>query len=167
MDLGGIKQSDRPRVFLLSSTHGGEAHTLAAARAVIRAYRTQNVIQRQRRLVATVAEGLRSFVVRCGLNSELEIHASPWRVVVVCRDADGAVSTPFRTLLMQEMIGRGVLFQGIFLPCFMHTDHDVGKILEAFGQSCEVYRHALRYGLDGLLIGEPTRPVFRKYVDER
>jgi glutamate-1-semialdehyde 2,1-aminomutase len=167
MDLGGIKQSSQPRVFLLSSTHGGEAHTLAAARAVIHAYRTLDVIGHQHRLVARVAQGMRDVVTRHELGGALEVGASPWRVVVVCRDGNGAPSLPYRTLLMQEMIGRNVLFQGIFLPCFMHTDDDVTRILEAFDQSCAVYRHAVRHGVDGLLVGEPTRPVFRRYVAER
>jgi glutamate-1-semialdehyde 2,1-aminomutase len=85
----------------------------------------------------------------------------------VCRDSEGAASLPLRTLLMQEMIGRNVLFQGIFLPCFMHTDDDIARILDAFDQSCAVYRHALHHGLDELLVGESTRPVFRRYVAER
>jgi glutamate-1-semialdehyde 2,1-aminomutase len=166
MELGGIKQSAQPRVFLLSSTHGGEAHTLAAARAVIAAYRAHNVIGHQHRLVAQVSQGMRELVTRHGLDRTLEIHASPWRVVVVCRDGDNKVSLPLRTLLMQEMIGRNVLFQGVFLPCFAHTSEDVARIIEAFDQSCAVYRHALKHGVDGLLIGDVTRPVFRRFVTD-
>lgn len=166
MDLGGIKQSGQPRVFLLSSTHGGEAHTLAAALAVIRAYRTQDVIGYQHRLVAEVAQGMRDLVARHGLDGVIEIHASSWRVVLVCCDGTSAASLPLRTLLMQEMIGRNVLFQGVFMPCFAHTSEDVVKILDAFDQSCAVYRHALRHGVDGLLVGETTRPVFRRYVTD-
>jgi glutamate-1-semialdehyde 2,1-aminomutase len=167
MDLGGIKQSAQPRVFLLSSTHGGEAHTLAAARAVIQTYRTQDVIGHQHRLVAKVASGMRNAIARHGLGGAIDIHAAPWRVVVVCRDGEGAASLPLRTLLMQEMIGRNILFQGIFLPCFAHTDEDVVRVLDAFDQCCAVYRHALGHGIDGLLVGETTRPVFRRYVTER
>jgi glutamate-1-semialdehyde 2,1-aminomutase len=166
MDLGGIKQSSQPRVFLLSSTHGGEAHTLAAALAVVRAYRTQDVIGHQHRLVARVAAGMRDLVARHKLEGAIEIHASPWRVVLVCRDSEGVASLPLRTLLMQEMIGRNVLFQGVFMPCLTHTSEDVIRVLAAFDQSCAVYRHALRHGIDGILVGESTRPVFRKFVTD-
>lgn len=166
MDLGGIKQSSQPRVFLLSSTHGGEAHALAAALAVIRTYRTQDVIGHQHRLVAKVAQGMKELVMHHKLEGAIEVHAAPWRVVLVCRDGEGAVSLPLRTLLMQEMIGRNILFQGVFMPCFTHTSEDIAKILDAFDQSCAVYRHALRHGVDGLLVGETTRPVFRRYVTD-
>jgi glutamate-1-semialdehyde 2,1-aminomutase len=62
------------------------------------------------------------------------------------------------------MIGRGVLYQGVFLPCYEHTDEDIAHFLNAFRASCAVYRQALDGGVDNLLVGEPTRPVFRKYV---
>lgn len=166
MELGGIKQIEQPRVFLLSSTHGGEAHTLAAARAVIHEYKTKNVIGRHRDLVARVAAGMKCAVEKHGLAKTLEVHVAPWRIVTVCRDNDGQVSLPLRTLLLQEMIGRGALFQGLYLPCFSHTDADVDLVVNAFDESCGVYAHALRHGLDGLLVGEPTRPVFRKYVKD-
>ena len=166
MDLGGIKQTGQPRVFLLSSTHGGEAHTLAAACAVINEYKTKDVIGRHRKLVARVENGMRKTVLKFDLADHIGIFAAPWRVVTVCRDGEGQISSPFRTLLLQEMIGRGVLFQGLYLPCFTHTNDDLEVILEAFDQSCAAYRHALDHGLDGMLVGEPTRAVFRRYVAE-
>jgi glutamate-1-semialdehyde aminotransferase len=166
MDLGGILQTSQPRVFLLSSTHGGEAHVLAAARAVIHEYQSKDVLGRHRDLVTKVAEGMRACVRTHALTDALGIHASSWRVVVVCRDNENAVSMPLRTLLLQEMIGRGVLFQGLYLPCFTHTDEDIAVVLAALDQAFAVYSHALRHGLDGLLAGEPTKPVFRRYVAE-
>lgn len=164
MELGGIRQTSRPRVFLLSSTHGGEAHTLAAARAVIREYQTKDVVGHQRRLVARVAAEMNAVISAHDLGDAIQVHASPWRVVLVCRDSDGQVSALQRTLLLQEMIGRGVLFQGVFLPCFAHTDADIDRVLGAFDEACAVYKHALRHGVDGLLVGGATLPVFRKFV---
>lgn len=167
MELGGISQTEKPRVFLLSSTHGGEAHTLAAALAVIREYRRHDVIARHHALVARVAAGMRAHIAARGLANAIEVHASPWRVVLVFKGSKNNVCPQLRTLMLQEMIGRGVLFQGVFLPCFAHTDADIDYVLEAFDQACEVYRHALTHGVDGLLVGPATRPVFRKFVSDR
>ena len=163
MDLGGIKQPEAPRVFLMSSTHGGEAHTLAAARAVIAEYREKNVIARHRAIVAAVALGMRQRIAAHRLDDVLELRVVPWRILLICRTRAGEVSAALRTLLMQEMIGNGVLCQGFFLPCFSHTDADVAAVLEAFGKACAVYAYALDQGLDGLLVGDAARPVFRKY----
>lgn len=167
MELGGIKQKERPRVFLLSSTHGGEAHTLAAARAVIKEYRSKDVLGKHCSLVDAVARGFKQAIERHDLATGIGLHVAPWRIVLVCRDAEGGVSAAMRTLLMQEMIGRGVLFQGLYLPCFTHTDADVAAILDAFNHACAVYKHAMRHGLGDLLTGDPTRSVFRNYVTDR
>jgi glutamate-1-semialdehyde aminotransferase len=163
MDLGGIKQAASPRVFLMSTTNGAEAHALAAGRAVLNTYRTEDVLGHQHRLVARVAAAFRQSVAARGLSGVVDVHAATWRVVTVYRDADGRVSTPLRTLMLQEMIGRGVLFQGLFMPCYQHTDGDIAKVTTAFDESCAVYREALEQGVEQFLVGEPTRPVFRKY----
>jgi glutamate-1-semialdehyde 2,1-aminomutase len=164
MELGGIRQEVDPRVFLLSSTHGGEHHVLAAALAVIREYREQDVVGTLRRLTSNVAAGVRQTIRDAGLADYIEAHVSSWRIVFVFRDRAGEVSAPHRTLMLQEMIGRGVLYQGVFLPCFTHSADDIAHVLDAFRSSCDVYRQALDGGLEKLLVGEPTRPVFRKYV---
>jgi glutamate-1-semialdehyde aminotransferase len=163
MELGGIRQRQAPRVFLISTTHGGEAHALAAARAVLHVYQSNNVLAYHRNLVQRVKRGFLDAIESHKLTGSIEVHASDWRIVTVCRDADGEVSLPLRTLLLQEMIGRGVLFQGIFLPCYSHTDADVTQIVNAFSASARIYREALQYGVEKFLVGPPTRPVFRKY----
>ena len=163
MDLGGIQQRKAQRVFLISTTHGGEAHALAAARAVLHEYRTKDVIGHQGRIAAAVAEGMRRAVAAHGVGEFLQVHASPWRVVNVTHDAERKVSLAFRTLLLQEMIGRGALYQGFFLPCYAHTDADVDVVVRAFDATAAVYREALDHGVDKFLIGPAIRPVFRKY----
>jgi hypothetical protein len=110
-----------------------------------------------------VAAAFRQSVTAHGLSGIVDVHSATWRVVTVYRDADGRVSTPLRTLMLQEMIRRGVLFQGLFMPCYQHTDGDIAQVAAAFEESCAVYRQALERGLDQFLVGEPTRPVFRKY----
>jgi glutamate-1-semialdehyde aminotransferase len=163
MDLGGIVQEEAPRVFLISTTHGAETHALAAGRAVLREYQRYDVVGHQKQIVKAVTEGFSSVVEKYGLGHCLEIHTSGWRLICICRDRNGDVSPVLRTLLMQEMIGRGVLFTGYFLPCFEHTEEDVEQIVQAFEHTCQIYQQGLEAGVDALLVGEVTRPVFRKY----
>jgi glutamate-1-semialdehyde aminotransferase len=164
MELGGIRQNSAPRVFLLSSTHGAESTALAAALVVIKEYREKNVIAKLRKNVEIVADGVRRIVHDAGLDDYIEPHVASWRIAFLFRDRDRAISAPLRTLMLQEMIGRGVLFQGVFLPCFSHTETDLEQFLNAFEASCQVYQQGLDGGTGNLLVGEPTRPVFRKYV---
>lgn len=163
MDLGGILQEEAPRVFLISTTHGGEAHALAAGQAVLREYQQHDVIGHQRRTVKAVTDGFCAATKASGLEEYIEVHSSGWRVICLCKDRNGEMSSDLRTLLIQEMIGRGVLFTGYFLPCFMHTEEDVEQIVTAFEQTCRIYQQGLEAGVDGLLVGNAARPVFRRY----
>lgn len=45
MQLGGLSQTEFPRVFLLSTTHGAETHAMAAAMATMAVYRDEPVIE--------------------------------------------------------------------------------------------------------------------------
>jgi glutamate-1-semialdehyde 2,1-aminomutase len=164
MELGGIRQTGRPRVFLLSSTHGGETHSLAAAIATLDAYAKQDVIGRLHAHVARVAKAAKASIASAGLDDYIEPHIADWRIVFVFRDKARSISSEMRTLMLQEMIGRGVLYQGVFLSCFAHTDADIEHVIAAFDASCAVYRQAIDHGIGNLLVGEPARPVFRKYV---
>jgi len=163
MDLGGLKRTSEPRVFLMSTTNGAEAHALAAGLAVLRVYQSKDVLGHQRRLIAQAADGFRRAVSARALDGYIDVHAAAWRVVTVYRDREKRVSPAFRTLMLQEMIRRGALFQGIFMACYEHTDADVAALVAAFDQSCGVYAEALAHGVERHLVGQPTRPVFRKY----
>jgi glutamate-1-semialdehyde aminotransferase len=163
MDLGGIQANKHPKVFLLSSTHGGEAHTLAAALAVVKEYRDRDVIGTHHRLVAQVAERMRQVRAAHRLEAHIDITVTPWRIATAYRDKEGQFSASFRTMMLQEMFGHGVLFQGLFLPCFTHSDADIAQLVEAWDRSCTAYSYALEQGVAAVLVGRPTRPVFRRY----
>lgn len=163
MDLGGIKQTLSPRVFLISTTHGAETHALAAGREVLRIYQSRPILDHHEKIVKQVAKGMFEAVKSADLEGRIEIFPSHWRVVTAYKDINGQLSASLRTLMMQEMIKRGVLFQGLFLPCYSHNEMHVQKIITAFAESCWVYRDALRDGVGKYLVGPPVRPVFRKY----
>jgi glutamate-1-semialdehyde aminotransferase len=163
MDLGGIKQKPDPRVFLLSSTHGGEAHSLAAARVVIDIFKTQDVIGRHRQIISELADGMKRLITARNLESHVQLWVSSWRIIVLTLDVNGKADSTLRTLFCQEMIGHGVLTQGSFLPCFTHTDADIAQILLGFEKACDVLNYAIQHGVDDLLVGPAARPVFRKY----
>ena len=69
-----------------------------------------------------------------------------------------------KTLMMQEMISRGILFNGFFVPCFSHTESDVEFFISALNESLSVYADALVSGHEKFLNGPVIKPVFRKYL---
>ena len=93
----------------------------------------------------------------------VQIIACDWLPTFVFRDRQRAPSAGLRTLVMQEMIARGVLFQGVFVPCYSHAQSDVAKFVQCFDESLGVYAQALDEGHKRFLVGEPAKPVFRKF----
>jgi glutamate-1-semialdehyde 2,1-aminomutase len=98
------------------------------------------------------------------LEAYVQVIPCNWLIAFSFADAEKKQSGNFRTLFLQEMIKRGVLFQGAFYPCFSHTEEDIQYFVEAFNQSLAIYAQALTKGVEQFLIGEPTKAVFRKFV---
>src|SRR5690606_42109416 len=71
MRLGGLDHYDRPRVFLLSTTHGAETHVMAAGIATKRTYQPERGIEHRYppgvRVRDLVADGRRRHRLAAGL----------------------------------------------------------------------------------------------------
>jgi hypothetical protein len=65
---------------------------------------------------------------------------------------------------MQEMIKRGVLFQGLFIISYSHSEDDLFYFCKAFDEILVVYKKAVIDGYESYLTGQPTKPVFRKHL---
>ncbi|MBM3272718.1 glutamate-1-semialdehyde 2,1-aminomutase [Candidatus Kaiserbacteria bacterium] len=165
MELGGIRNSGDDKLFLISTTHGAETTGLAAMIATIEAFQTFGMIESNWARGEQLRGRLNRIVTAHRLNGHIEVKGEPCLLLLVCRNDQGNVDDAFRTLLMQEMIARGVLFQGMFYPTWSHQAAELDWIAAAFDESCEVYRRAIeRGGVDGLLVGAPAKPVFRKMI---
>lgn len=164
MELGGIRNTGSPKVFLISSTHGGETHTLAAGLATIKVFQEQKVVEHNHGIGDYFLQRLREIINRKGMGDFIQLADCNWMPVLIFKNNRKEVCMGMRTLIMQEMITRGVLFQGIFVPCYSHQREDVDFFASAFEDSLDIYKKALEDGYVGLLKGEPTRPVFRKFL---
>jgi len=163
MQLGDF-EGDDPRVFLLSATHGGETHAIAAARATLAELRERDVL---------------SHVWHTGLQLQLEIEAAARdagvaEVVSCCGypcsplvSFDGAGhcdrSDELRTLFLQETVARGVLMPYI-APSFSHTDSELERTAEAAAQAFRSVREVLDGApIDAYLHGPVVKPVFPRF----
>jgi len=165
MELGGIRREGDDKLFLISTTHGAETTGLAAMIATIKAFKQYNMIESNWARGKALKQRLEQVVRKHGLESGLELLGYPCLFVLVCRNSAGAPDDAYRTLMMQEMIARGVLFQGLFYPTWSHQQLEMDHLARAFDESCGIYRKAIDAGTtDGLLIGRPAKAVFRKKI---
>jgi glutamate-1-semialdehyde 2,1-aminomutase len=165
MELGGIRAEGGDKLFLISSTHGAESTGLAAMLATIEAFKTHNMIESNWARGEALKLRLEQIIKKHHLESFLKILGYPCLFVVSCFNSRGQADDFYRTLMMQEMIARGVLFQGLFYPTWSHQQSEMDHIAMAFDESCAIYKTAIDMGTtESLLIGRPAKPVFRAKI---
>lgn len=164
MELGGIRNVGKEKLFLISTTHGGETSSIAAALATMHEFEKLPVVQHNQGLGQKFIDGSARIIASHGLSHSIKNLQFNWHASLGYFDKEGQNSFGLRTLFHQEMIKRGVLFQGIFCPHFSHSEQDVEHILNAMDESCTVYKKGLEEGYEKYLKGEPIKAVFRKYI---
>jgi glutamate-1-semialdehyde aminotransferase len=143
------------------TTFGGEALSLAAARATIRELRDRQVpayLARQGR------------VLRDGYNALARDLAMPYTRAIgaECRSLvtfDPAVGDPLemKSLMQQELLARGILWSGFHNMSYSHTDADVVHALTAYREALLVLKEAVdSRSVRQVLLGSPVEPVFRR-----
>jgi glutamate-1-semialdehyde 2,1-aminomutase len=166
MELGGLT-TDEPRVFLLSSTHGAESVSLAAFRAVVRAYTETDPIGAMERQGRALADGVNAVMSDAGIADHVSVVGRSSCLVFRTTDAEGNPSQPMRTLFLQEILRRGVLGQS-FVISAAHTDFDVEQTVEAARAAVPAYTKALETGRpEELFTGRPVAPAHRLYAAPR
>ena len=165
MELGGIRKQGSDKLFLISSTHGAETTGLAAMMATIREFKKHDMIEDNWARGEMLKTQLGVIINNHRLDNYLQLVGDPCLFALICKNADGTPEDSFRTLMMQEMIANGVLFQGLFYPTWSHQKSEMDILVRAFESACSVYRSAIDCGATAnFLIGPPAKPVFRKKV---
>jgi glutamate-1-semialdehyde aminotransferase len=163
LELGGIRNLNKEKLFLISTTHGGETCSITAALATIDVFKKNNVIEHNLNTGSKYIEGSKAIFKSHGLENNIKNLQFNWYESFAYYDNEANNSYGLRTLFHQEMIKRGVLFLGVFCPNYSHTEKDVDHILNAIDESCIIYKKALDEGYEKYLIGNPIKPVFRKF----
>jgi glutamate-1-semialdehyde aminotransferase len=147
------------------TTFGGEALSLAAAKATMEVMRAENVpAQLERKGTAlraqynALATALELDCTRCvGLGCRTMVTFEAKGV------AAGANPLEMKSLVQQELIRRGVLWAGFHNLSFSHSATDIEHLMLAYREALGVLREALSRGkVREALLGEPVEPVFRR-----
>jgi len=164
MERGGLRH-DKERVFLISTTHGAESISLAAALATISFIKEHGVTDHFWQMGTALKRSLEAVVKKHGLEGQVGIVGFSPNVSTSFKDLDGTASPVLRTIFLQEMIKQGILFQGYFAISFSHKQAEIDQTAQAFDAACGTLKRILDEGGDYRkhLTGEPCKPVFRKY----
>jgi glutamate-1-semialdehyde aminotransferase len=152
---------DRLEDVFFSGTHGGETLSLAAARAVLdeldaEAY--EGLHAKGERLRA----GILRAIADAGVGDWVKIGGAAPRTVVTISERDGSgPGLPAKTLIQQELVKRGVLFNGSNFICLAHSDDDLDVAIDAYRAAFARLADGLAGDLSESLEGEPIQPAFR------
>jgi len=143
------------------TTFGGEALSLAAVIATIEELRDKNVPKFLNYQGQKLKDGYNTIVQKLGMDYTKAVGYN-WRSMATFDEKAGDPLVQ-KSLMQQEMIKRGVLWQGFHNMSFSHTDADVEYTLQALEESLSVLKNAVqKNNLKEMLRGEPVLPVFRK-----
>jgi glutamate-1-semialdehyde 2,1-aminomutase len=143
------------------TTFGGEALSLAAAKATIE-YMRKNDVQR---VIAEkgkrLREGYNKIASSLGM-TYTSCSGFDCRTIMTF-DASAGNPLEMKSLVQQEMIKRGVLWGGFHNVSFSLTEDDIDHILASYAEVLPILKNAVETGnVRELLRGEPVSPVFRK-----
>jgi len=146
-----------------SFTFGGEALSLAAARATLREIAEKNVIARLWEQGRQLIDGFGVLAREFRVQRFMRCDGLAPRSVITFFDENGRESLDVKSLFQQECLKRGVLFSGGQNLCFSHSAEDIEQTLRAYGAAMEIVGDAIRRGrVAEKLEGAPVEPVFRK-----
>jgi glutamate-1-semialdehyde aminotransferase len=143
------------------TTFGGEALSLAAAKATLNEMKDKEVPQALARQGNKLKAGYNRIAASLGLNYT-RCSGYDCRTIIGF-DASAGNPLEMKSLVQQEMIKRGVLWSGFHNMCFSHSDEDIEYTLQVYADVLYILRKAVsEKNVRGSLRGEPVQPVFRK-----
>ena len=143
------------------TTFGGEALSLAAAKATIEELRDKKVPEYLVKQGKKLKEGYNRIASELGMNYT-KCSGYDCRTIITF---DGSAGNPLemKSLVQQEMIKRGILWGGFHNMSFSHSDKDVDYTLGVYKEVLPILKNAVdEKNVPGYLKGEPVEPVFRK-----
>lgn len=163
MERGGLR-GHRERVFLLSTTHGAETHSLAAARAVLDTYVAEGITDRLHALGERLAAGVRDAAASMGVPDHILVRGRASNLVYATLDEREQPSQGYRTLFLRQLVAGGVLAPSLVVSAAL-TEEDIDRTVDVVAQACAVYRKALDAGdPTGWMGGRPVKPAFRRFA---
>jgi glutamate-1-semialdehyde 2,1-aminomutase len=146
------------------TTFGGEALSLAAAKATINEIKEKNVpayLQKQGNKLKT---GYNKIAADLELNYT-KCSGYDCRTIISFNDSAGN-PLELKSLVQQELIKRGILWSGFHNMSFSHSDEDIEYTLKAYKEVLPILKKAVdEKNVTGYLKGKPVEPVFRKTSD--
>ena len=143
------------------TTFGGEALSLAAAKATLSELREQQVPDALRARGAHLQAGYNQLARERAMHFTRAVGLEARTLLQF--DAEAADPLLQKSLMQQELLRHGVLWSGFHNLSFSHGDAEVAHVLGAYARALDVLKDAVERGdVAARILGAPVEPVFRK-----
>ncbi|HUJ90112.1 MAG TPA: aminotransferase class III-fold pyridoxal phosphate-dependent enzyme [Syntrophorhabdales bacterium] len=143
-----------------SFTFGGECLSIVAALETIRILEEYRVMDHIHEYGLKLMEACRDMIRRHGLEKYVSVIAHPQNMALSFKEGSDEEQI-LKSLFQQEVISRGILFNGNHATTFSHTVSEFETTIRAYDEALSVLAAALENGTpERFLRCEPLRPIF-------
>lgn len=151
-----------------SFTLGGEALSLAAAKATINKIQRQPVIETMAKRGERLLAGLSKLIEQENLGDVLSVSGHPTWSFLNIGDTERSTSWATKTLFLQEMFARGILILSTHNISYAHSEADIDRLLDIYREVLPfVHRAAVDGRVQQYLKVPPLQPLFRVRGDSK
>lgn len=144
------------------TTFGGEALSLAAAKATICELRNKNVPSYLAIQGEKIITGYNQIAFELDMDYT-SCNGVGCRSIVSFNSTNGTSNLEMKTFVQQELLRFGILWTGFHNMCYSHSNEDIEQILVAYRHILLELRNIVKSGtIQEYLLGETLKPVFRK-----
>ena len=161
MSLGSIDKPNQERVFLLSSTHGGEMSSLGAASKTIDMLQDGKKIQKIWSHGVKIINGINCISRELGLLDNIFLYGLPCSPYLVT-NIDQKNSPKLRTYLQEELIKYKIMMPYISISA-SHTDKEAKYLISSFQKILPKLKKFIKNRQNKKKFKNIIKPVFRKY----
>ena len=148
------------------TTFGGEALSLAAAVATIDELKENAVPDSLQMTGSRLIDGYNALAQELSMSYTRCTGMGARSMVTFAPSAGNVLEV--KSLVQQELLKRGVLWQGMHALSYSHAVEDIDYALSAYREVLPILKKAVSEGDPGrYLKGEPVQPVFRTVTGKR
>ncbi len=143
------------------TTFGGETLSLAAAKATIKEMELHNVPEYLQKQGNTLYNEVHSIIKKNSIDW-LDCVGNPVRTMLTYNHPEFS-ALELKTLIHQELLRYGILWNGFHTMSFSHNDSDIERVIQAYSEILPSVQNAVcNKSVGSLIKGELMKPVFRK-----
>ena len=130
----------------VSTTHGGEALSLAAAKATLSKINSEPVVETLHSRGSKAFRGIRNLIEKYGLADAVDLLGHPTYFFLKFRNSHKLKSQALQSLFLQEVFASGILAFDKHWVNYSHSDQDIEELLAVYDHGLAIVAHAAERG---------------------